>query len=244
MFVVTRAHARFYQEDLNDADDSCVLVQPQNRGTGVAIATSLLHLLRAEPDAILAFFPSDHYYSDNDAFQSAVRTAVQCAQTHIRSVVLLGAEAHAPEVEYGWIEPGRVVMNTPGTPLFRVARFWEKPSLVQAEGLLRAKCLWNTFVTIGSAAALVDLLYSQIPEVMHRVSAAIADSNLEAAYREVRTVDFSREVLAPRPDRLLVLRDAASGWADMGNPARVVETLVRNRVETDWLQNALIAPHG
>jgi hypothetical protein len=30
----------------------------------------------------------------------------------------------------------------------------------------------------------------------------------------------------------------------MRNPARVVETLIRNRVEADRLQDALVAPHG
>ena len=34
----------------------------------------------------------------------------------------------------------------------------------------------------------------------------------------------------------MVLADYASGWADLGNPARVMETLERNSIEPDWLR--------
>jgi hypothetical protein len=52
---------------------------------------------------------------------------------------------------------------------------------------------------------------------------------MNAAYARVRPVDFSRDVLAPSPHRLMAVRDGESGWADLGNPTRVVDTLVRNR---------------
>jgi hypothetical protein len=29
------------------------------------------------------------------------------------SLILIGAEANAPEIEYGWIEPGRVIVDSP-----------------------------------------------------------------------------------------------------------------------------------
>jgi len=160
---------------------------------------------------------------------------VRLADTHPESIILLGAEAHAPEIEYGWIEPGRMIVDAAPTQIHRVSRFWEKPSKAQARRLLRAGCLWNTFVAIGRAGAFMDLLTSQIPEVVHRISDSPNEGNLDTAYEEARAVDFSREILAPRADRLLVLRDAASGWPDLGNLSRVVDTLVRNRIERDWL---------
>jgi len=32
----------------------------------------------------------------------------------------------------------------------------------------------------------------------------------------------------------LVLRDRTSGWADLGSPARVVDTLSRNGIQPEW----------
>ncbi len=110
----------------------------------------------------------------------------------------------------------------------------------EAQSLFRAGCLWNTFVAIGSAGAFLDLLNSRIPDVVQHISRGLAEGGLDAAYQEVRAVDFSREVLARQPGRLLVLRDSTSGWADLGNPSRVVDTLVRNRIETGWLSELLV----
>jgi mannose-1-phosphate guanylyltransferase len=235
MFVVTKSHEKFYREDLLNAGDSHIIEQPRNRGTGVAVAAALLRILQSDADPVVAFFPCDHYYSNDDAFRLAVGSAMAFAGEHPASVLLLGAEAHHPEVEYGWIEPGRAILDVPPVPLFRVSRFWEKPSLPEAEVFLRRGCLWNTFVTVGRAEAFLDLLCSEIPDAVLSIASALTGGDLDSAYREVRTVDFSHQVLAPQFHRLLVVRDAASGWADLGNPTRVIDTLVRNSIEPAWL---------
>jgi mannose-1-phosphate guanylyltransferase len=195
LIVVTRTHERFYADELSETGDSPILVQPQNQGTGVAIITGILRILQAQPDAVVAFFPSDHYYSNDRAFRAVIGSARRFARKHSKSVILLGAEAHAPEVEYGWIEPGRLIGKEPGSQLLRVNRFWETPSLGEAQSLLDARCLWNTFVAIGRASAFLDLLNSQIPDVVEHISRGLAKGGLDAAYLGVRAVDFSREVL-------------------------------------------------
>jgi len=234
-FVVMKAHEAYYQEDLRLTDESLILAQSQNRGTAVAIAAALLRIVRRDADAVAAFFPCDHYYADDDAFASTVRAALTAAGEYPASLILVGAEAHYPEVEYGWIEPGLASPGASPMALSRVNRFWEKPSLPKAQGLLRRGCLWNTFVTIGRADAFLELLCAQIPDAVFRLAGALTDNDLDCAYREVGAADFSRDVLAPQPHRLLVVRDAASGWTDVGNPARVFDTLLRHSIEPAWL---------
>jgi mannose-1-phosphate guanylyltransferase len=236
VLVVSRAHERYYGEDLADADDSCVIAQPMNRGTGIAIAVALVRVLVGDPAAVVGFFPCDHYYSDDAAFRSTIRRALACAEQYPESIILVGAKAEYPEIEYGWIEPGAMVSKTPAGPLCRVSRFWEKPALDQARALLRNGCLWNTFLTVGRAATFLELLCSEVPEAILSITKARTDSALETAYRLLPTVDFSRDVLARQPHRLLVLRDGASGWADLGSPARVFETLARNGLQPEWFR--------
>jgi mannose-1-phosphate guanylyltransferase len=234
VFVFSRAHERYYGHDLIDGDHSCVIEQPMNRGTGIAIITTLLHLLQCDADAVVAFFPCDHFYSDDDSFRLTIRSAVDCAEENSESIVLVGAEAEYPEVDYGWIEPGMVVSECVVGPVARVTRFWEKPPLDQARALLRQGCLWNTFVTVGRATTFFEMLCSQVPEAVLAISRAMANDGFDTAYRELDAVDFSRDVLAKLPHRLLVLRDRTSGWADLGSPARVHNTLSRNGIQPEW----------
>jgi mannose-1-phosphate guanylyltransferase len=235
-FVVSRAHEHFYREDLSHADGSCVIPQPLNRGTAVAIVVALVHVLQRDPEAVMGVFPCDHYYSDDDSFRSTIRSAADCAEKYPQSLILVGAEAGYPEVEYGWIEPGSALSHARVGLLYRVNRFLEKPALPQARALLRNRCLWNTFVIMGRAATFLELLCSQVPEVVLSVTRALADGDLDRAYELLPAVDFSRDVLTPQPHRLLVLRDATSGWADLGSPARVLDTLTRNGIQPEWLR--------
>ncbi len=106
VFVVSCAHEKYYSKELADAKDSVVIEQPINRGTAVGIIAALVRIMQADPDAIVGFFPCDHYYSDDESFRSVVSSATAGAEQFPQSLVIVGAEAEYAETEYGWIEPG------------------------------------------------------------------------------------------------------------------------------------------
>ncbi len=236
MFVVTKGHDSFYTAELADVDRSRLLEQPANRGTGVAIIAALLQVCNEERDAIVGLFPSDHYYTDDEAFAATVRRGIEVSAKHNESIVLIGAKPLSPEVEYGWIQPGAPLGNGSGTPVFGVNRFCEKPPLHEAHELMRQGGLWNTFVTLGRAGAFLELLSTRLVSAVEVISDALAAGDLETVYHEMDTIDFSKDVLSLDASNLLVVEDSASGWADLGNPQRVIETLDRHQIEPDWLR--------
>jgi mannose-1-phosphate guanylyltransferase len=228
VFVVSRAHERYYSKELADAKDSLVIAQPINRGTAVGIIVALVQVMLADPDAVVGLFPCDHYYSDEESFRSVVRATTSSAEQFPQSLVIVGAEAEYAETEYGWIEPGLAVSQAQARPLCCVNRFWEKPGLPAAQALLQSGCLWNTFVTIGGAATFLELICSEVPDVVLSITRALADKNLATTYARLPSVDFSRDILAHQANRLLVPRDSGSGWADLDSPNRVLGVLAKN----------------
>ena len=236
MFVVNKDHETFYMEELFDANASGIVAQPANRGTAVAIVVALLRILKHDADAVVAVFPSDHYFADDAAFVATVRSAIVAAREYTESVILIGAEPQSAEVGYGWIEPGEPFASESQPPLLRVSGFWEKPPLARARELMKIGGLWNTFVTVGHASAFLELLYSTIPDTVVKIAGALARDDLDGAYLDLDTIDFSMAVLSRQPHRLLVLPDAASGWTDLGDPDRVIETLIKEQIEPDWLR--------
>jgi len=194
---------------------------------------ALAHILQRDPDSVVVLVPCDHYYSDDEGFERAIRSIISSAEQYPDAVVLLGAEARYAELEYGWIEVGTAISETP-IPLFRVTRFWEKPSLSKAQELLRRGCLWNTFVTAGRASTLLEVLCAAVPNVVLAINRALADDDIEGVYPALPAVDLSREVFAAQPHRLLTVRDAASGWADLGSPSRIMEVLGRSNIHPAW----------
>ena len=248
-FAVVRPHERFYRNELSDVEPQRVVVQPGNKGTTAAVIFSLLRITALAGDPVVAFFPTDHYYSNEAEFDASVHRAVRVAQHHSDTLVILGADAEHAEVDYGWIEPGRR-LNSPFTnALLRVSRFWEKPSHPTAQALFTRGCLWNTFVMVGRASTFLTLLANTLaPGVWNAFIAAqrsgkhstdpMARYKLWAA---LTAGDFSCQVLTFSTHSLSVLRVGDIGWSDLGTPERVKAAMARSGLKP-WWQEA--AEHG
>lgn len=232
MFVLTQKHSRYYNDALAGVPPGNLVVQPRNAGTAPAILYSLLRLERINPAAVAAFFPSDHYFSDDQAFMSEVELAFSAASRDPNSIVLLGIEPDGPDEEYGWIEPEREISMNETRDLWRVRRFWEKPSPAAASILMERGCLWNSFVMVGAVSAFLKTirqatseLYKTFSAVRSELSTAAEKDAIETVYARLRTSNFSREVLEARPADLAVLPVRSSKWSDLGSPGHVFSAL-------------------
>ena len=106
LLVLTSAHEPFYADEVAGIPSSRLLIQPSNQGTAPAILYSLLRLREMDPKGVVAFFPSDHHFSDDEAFTDHIDSAYAAVASRPEVVILLGIPPETPEVEYGWIEPG------------------------------------------------------------------------------------------------------------------------------------------
>jgi mannose-1-phosphate guanylyltransferase len=244
IFALTRAHEHYYLQDLGEAP-SHKLIQPSNRGTAPPILLSLLCIAIQDSDAIVAVLPCDHYYSNEKAFTRSLETAFQAAGNYRKSIVLLGAQPKGPEVEFGWIEAGAPA----GDDLFHVQGFEEKPPKLIAERLFRSGALWNTFVMVGHVQAFLQMIAAAVPALMEFLENALPDCPLngemyisDEQYEMLSVSDFSRLVLSPETNRLLVLRMDHMDWHDLGHPDRVVSVL-RSRIDDvpTWMNDWEIA---
>ena len=240
LFVVTRAHEAYYNDELADVRSRQVLIQPENKGTAPAILLSLLHLRSLDPEALVVFLPSDHHYGDEHGFLAAVQRAFEVAEGRTQGPILLGASPTHPESGYGWIEPGPLIETVARSGLFRVIRFWEKPSPPAARMLLDLGCLWNTFVMVGSVRAFLDMIRTATPHLydnFKRHEITPGHFNSERLYETLEPVDFSRDILAQSPGVLAVMNTGPVGWSDLGEPERVIRLVLQLDLKCEWLDN-------
>ena len=237
--VVTRTHERHYRDLLNRILPENLVVQPNNRETAPAILYALLRLSKAAPGAYVAVFPSDHFVSDDREFMRHVDLAFDAVGSRPELTVLLGITPHAAEPGYGWIEPGELVVRR--APLFRVRRFWEKPGGDVAGELLRAGCMWNSFVMVARVSTLIGLIMVALPELFASFSkihellgTAQEPGGIERLYERIPSASFSDEVLERYPINLGVLPVHGIEWSDLGEPQRVMAVLSRLGIQPDW----------
>jgi mannose-1-phosphate guanylyltransferase len=241
LFVLVREQERFYARELSDVSAGEMIVQPANRGTLPAILYSILQILSVDPDAVVSFFPSDHYYANEKNFMAGMELAFRAAEADSQALILLAAPATHPETDYGWIEAEAATSYLAHNGLLRIKRFWEKPSAKLARDLLGRGCVWNTFVMTGHARAFLNTIRVCATELCHAFESAYGldrrecQQRLKALYADLSTTDFSSQVLARSVGQLRVLCLGDVGWSDLGNPQRLIEVLAGRGETADWL---------
>jgi len=240
LYVVNQLHRPYYGPILGEQRLNNLVAQPGNRGTAPAILYSLFRIAARDPEAVVAFFPSDHFISDDVTFMAYVRVALDTARQRRDLVVLLGLEPESPEVEYGWIEPTIAVNGH--SKVFGVRRFWEKPNVILAQVLQLRGCLWNSFVMVAAAQALLECIETAVPELYRAFSCLVPlfgttaeHKAIDKLYQHLPEVNFSHQVLAQRPDGLAVIRVSGVRWNDLGEPKRVLASLDMAGVRPHWV---------
>jgi mannose-1-phosphate guanylyltransferase len=232
--ILTRRHRPWAFAQLRALQPENVLVQPENRETAPGILFPALVVAHRDPEATIAFLPSDHFIGQEERFLDHLREATRLVEADPDLLILLGIAPEGPETDYGWIEPGEILTGGGGLGLFRIRGFWEKPDAATAAALYRAGCLWNCFVLIGKVRRLVTLFQRYLPGVYRPFARAgvasgglASPGRLDRLYRNLPISNISRDLLAKVPRQLAVLSVWGVSWSDWGSEERVVETLER-----------------
>jgi mannose-1-phosphate guanylyltransferase len=232
IIVVAEEHRRHWQQALAAMSSHNVVVQPRNRGTANGILLGVTAILERDASALLAIVPSDHYVEREDVLAAALERAMSAVGgERAASIGFLGVEPESADPELGYIVRGEPL----GDGSCAVARFVEKPPRASAVKLLKRRALWNSFILVARAAALVEAIALRYPAEVAAFRDAWrgiargehAASELDRLYDTLPEVDFSRQIVEGTAAPLHVVPVPACGWSDLGTPQRVAECLGR-----------------
>ncbi len=251
--IVAQQHRQWWSEssELSRLPHDNLIVQPRNRGTGIGVLYSVLHILARDPEARIVMLPSDHYVRDEPVLRDALAMALQRVEEGKDRPVLLGMEPDASDTDLGYIVPGGP--DPAGGQ--RVAKFIEKPNAEIAGGLIEQGGLWNAFIIAATAQTLLNLFlprYAAIVMEMQVILSRRLSLGLPAGgwpalvdmYTRLPSLDFSRDILEDKVSSLCVVRVPPCGWSDLGTPRRVGETLQRLRIRPgsdEWNSSAYLS---
>jgi len=227
--IVAAQHRRWWREPLKNLPEANVIVQPKNLGTAIGILLPLLHILKRDPQASIVLLPADHHVSDETVLAQSMRRALARTVLHPHDVLLLGIEPEEPDPELGYIMPGEQNIDSG----LKIERFIEKPDKETARRLLDQGALWNAFIIVARASALLDLYLRRYPAIVAEMRTLIsvrphdgqAAVNLIDMYERLPELDFSRHILQGQESLLRVIEVPHCGWTDLGTPKRVGEAL-------------------
>jgi mannose-1-phosphate guanylyltransferase len=223
MLVVAEEHSAWWTRQAAIVAPENLFVQPLDRGTAAGVFFPLLTILERDPEATVAVFPSDHVFEREEVVIAALQEAVRGVRDQRTDIALLGMETEDVALDCGWILPA-----SSARPFFMVDSIVEKPAPTIARDLQAKGAIVNSMMLVANARALVRIMISALPalnEGVARFRACLDRAGLDAVYRPLPSVDFTRDVLQRCVGSLSAIAVRQSGWADLGVPERLQKFL-------------------
>lgn len=212
LWVITSALlASGVAEQLPLLPKSNLLVEPEGRDTAPAVAWGTLEVAKKHgEEAILGFFPADHWIGDRPAYHNTLRGAVELAETQ-GVITTLGITSTYPSTGYGYIEQGEKIGTFSKLSGYKVSRFTEKPNRETAQQFIETgRFSWNSGMFIFRAATVLSELEVHAPQILHPLKDKGQDAYQEL---EKKSIDYA---LMEKTDLACVI-PADFGWDDLGD---------------------------
>ncbi|MGD1919774.1 MAG: mannose-1-phosphate guanylyltransferase [Pleurocapsa sp.] len=199
------------KEQLPDLPESNILIEPQGKDTAPAVAWATLEVSKKYgKDAIVGFFPADHWIKDTVAYEKTLQTATQQAKSE-PSIVTLGITPNQPATGYGYIEQGIEKDRINDLPIYKVARFTEKPDRPTAQSFIdTGKFSWNSGMFIFQAGVVLNELQKYAPKLFNLIAEKGKDAYAELAKESIDYALMEKTQLA-------CVLPANFGWDDLGD---------------------------
>ena len=250
LVLTEQSHAAEVREQMPTVPVEHVLVEPARRGTAGALALAALFVRERDPKAVVACLSSDHVIPHADEFRRTLRVAATAAAEG-RHLLTLGVQPTHPATQYGYIEVADELLEVDGYPVYRVARFVEKPDRPVAEAYLRdGRHLWNSGIFIwrvdtvlAQFRELMPHLYTTLEPLAPQLGTRTGADALTSTYPtiEVQTIDYG--ILERAPDVAVV--PARFAWSDVGSWAELYDVLPHDSGENVLRgQHLVLDTHG
>lgn len=187
--IVTNEEHRFLALDqlreLNSIK-ATLLLEPSGRNTAPALTLAALCATEDGNDPILLVTPADQTITNQSAFEQAIHSALQIAQTG--AIAILGITPSSPETGYGYIQ---VRQDQEGNGML-VRRFVEKPDVTTATQYLKeGGYYWNAGMFVLKASIWLAALKMFRPDILEATTKAWLS----------KTSDANGDVVFIRPEK-------------------------------------------
>ncbi|ABP65923.1 Mannose-1-phosphate guanylyltransferase (GDP) [Caldicellulosiruptor saccharolyticus DSM 8903] len=216
IFIVTHINYRSHLKLLlPQVKDENLVFEPEQKETLACIALVCMHVLKKDPDSILGVFPSDHFISNIEKFESAMKKGYELAKKD--HIVCFGILPTRAETNYGYIKRGKKI----GEGLFLTERFIEKPDSKKAKYLIKSGYLWNSGIYIFKVSTFLRELKRYMPhyyDIFMRIFSAISNENyieeLKKGYKLLEKVSVDKAIM--EKTKKLVVCISEFEWDDVG----------------------------
>lgn len=242
------------QETAPFLSPSQILGETAPRNTAPCIGWAAVELLRADANATMAVFSSDHIVTPENLFCDTLSYAEKLVEEDANRLVTIGISPTFAATSYGYIQCGAPLktnvaqslqcsQSSQGTQIAaqQVTRFHEKPPQHLAEEFVQAgNFRWNAGIFVWKAATILRLINEYEPQIGELLTKISEDRTSAATlFPQMKKISIDYAVLE-RAENVVVL-DAPFLWDDVGTWRSLERTEAQAR---DAAENLILGVHS
>lgn len=246
IYVVTGAdQVDVLRADVPELPAENFIIEPFARDNGPAAALGISYISAKDPDAIIAYLPSDHHITDEKGFLRSLEVAFETAQKDY--IVTLGISPSFPSTAFGYIKRGEHIDTRQQIEIVEAVGFREKPDIeTAAQFITSGQYCWNAGMFIWQAKQAQAEFERQQPE-MFKLMTAIEESvgtlnyqtTLEELWGDMPKIALDYAIME-HAERMVML-PVDIGWSDIGSWAALYDVLAES---VNGAKNVLHNNHG
>jgi mannose-1-phosphate guanylyltransferase len=227
-------HAEPIAAQLPDLPRGNIQIEPAPAGTApcLGLAAMRLRRLSAADDAVMISLHADHVVREEERFRQTLITAVAAARRDY--LVTIGIVPSYPETGFGYIERADLLAKREEQPVYRVARFTEKPHLELARDFVASgRFYWNTgYFTwtldriLGEFLRLQPLMFAQLKDVADAFETPEGIQAASCLWAQIQPTTIDVGIMERARDVAVLPCDL--GWNDVGSWAALFDILGRD----------------
>lgn len=217
IYVITeKSHSAYVSKQLPSLAAKNIIIEPARRNTASCIMLALQRIKQNEDsDEAIVFLAADHHITDIDGFKLTVQTAAKASEKNA-AITLVGIEPRYPATGFGYIHKGTRMKNGYELPVYRVAKFKEKPDQTTAKSYIKSgEYLWNMSLFAAPARVFEDSVKKHSPLLYSHYQKLAATKDVEATYRKFPDLQIDKTII--EKDKNVLVVPGTFGWADIGS---------------------------
>jgi len=188
-----------------------IIAEPVARNTGPAILLACHKIMQEDHEAFMVVLPSDAFIPDNQAFIQAINPALEYI-SQSKKIAVFGLAPTYPATGYGYIQAD-TEQKIGVLDGYVVARFYEKPDHVRAQGYLQqGNMYWNIGIFAAHVQVFIEEFKACAPEIADAVQRYASNVGL---YQDAPSISIDYAVM--EKSFHVVVFPVHFAWNDVGN---------------------------
>lgn len=192
-------------------DSRSLICEPYARNTAAAILLTCFTIAQEDPNAVVLFYPADHYIPDTEKFVAVQKKVIEHCKNN-DCITLVGIKPTHPATGYGYIE-----CIPSDNEIVHVKQFHEKPTLEKAELYCQSSAMvWNIGIFAGKVSVFLEEFKNLAPEMYALIHDYYTTGDKES-YNKVESISIDYALMEKSNNLMVMPADFA--WSDVGNLA-------------------------